>query len=205
MGQASPCKAKGLSMGAVPHSLPGSGLMGREDVGHPPAVLPTSRPCPKVPGGVKPTAASRAGPHLGSEPLPAPGRPSGPSSLRSGCTPVVPGTTQTERAPAVLRKWVPGDSGHRPCGATSCDTAGWPQSPAHRPSLRRAGLRLLVSTGGGGPHPPPSPAGPSGCTLGRAPVAPRDPAAPSPWGSLAQLVLGQPCFPRPPGHASGQP
>lgn len=99
MGQASPRKAKGLSMGAVPHSLPGSGLMGREHVGHPPAVLPTSRPCPKVPGGVKPTAASRAGPHLGSEPLPAPGRPSGSSRLRSGCTPVAPGTTQTERPP----------------------------------------------------------------------------------------------------------
>ena len=97
VGRASLLKAEGLSLGAVPYSLPG--LVGGEHVGRPPAVLPTV-PVGGDPGGVKPTAASRAGPHLGSEPLPAP---AGPSRPRSGCAPVAPGTTQTER-PTVLRE-----------------------------------------------------------------------------------------------------
>lgn len=82
-----------------------------------------------MPGGVKPTAARRAGPHPGSEPLPAPPIPLAPPVCAPGA-----GNHTDRAARCVLGSGCQGVSGHRPCGAPSCATTGWPWSPAHRPT-----------------------------------------------------------------------
>ena len=179
VGRASLLKAEGLSVVAVP-ILP-AWSRGERACG-PPACRPAHGPSPtrRCSVGSSPLRPAEQGlTWAASHFLPPPALPAPPV-----CAPDVlplPREPHKQSGPLCSRKWVPGVSGHRPCGVPSCDTTGWPRSPARHPTPRAGrGPRGLVSMGGDGPRPPPSPAGPP--AMGRAPVTPRDPAAPPPWG-----------------------
>lgn len=195
VGRASPHKAEGLSVGAMP-TLPA--WSHGERARGPPACHPAHCPSParRCLVGSSPLRPAEQGLTWAvSHFLPRPSRGPLPSALRMH--PVAPGTTQTEQ-PAVF--WEVGAGGSAgtdhvvPPAVTPQVGHGAPPTAPH-PARGRA-----LSAGQHGQRRASPPAQPC-----RVPVALRDPAAPPPWGSLTQLVLGQSRFPRPSGRAPGQP
>lgn len=191
VGRASPHKAEGLSIGAMP-TLPA--WSHGERARGPPACRPAHCPSParRCLAGSSPLRPAEQGlTRAVSHSLPRPSRWPLPSALR------VQGTTQTEQ-PAV--SWELGARGSAGTGHVVPPAVppqvghGAPPTAPH-PARGRA-----LSAGQHGQRQASPPAQPC-----RAPVALRDPAAPPPWGSLTRLVLGQSRFPRPSGRAPGQP
>lgn len=179
VGRASLLKAEGLSMGAVP-ILP-AWSRGERARG-PPACRPAHGPSGLVtPVGSSPLRPAEQGlTWAASHFLPPPAPP-----VRAPDVLPLPREPHKQSGPLCSGKWVPGVSRHRPCGVPSCDTAGWPWSPAHHPTpCAGQGPRLLVSMGGDGLHPRPALQGPwpreGPPATGRAPMTLRDPAAPPP-------------------------
>ena len=158
VGRASPHKAEGLSIGAMP-TLPA--WSHGERARGPPACRPAHCPSParRCLVGSSPLRPAEQGLTWAvSHSLPRPSRWPLPSALRMHLLPREP---HKQSSPLCPGKWVPG--GQR-AQAMWCPQlchhrlAMEPRPPPH--TLHGAGPCLLVSMGRGRPHPQPSPAGP---------------------------------------------